>query len=73
MFIELYLLQTYFAEQFSSIYEDDLIDRFGYEPVQKAIKSGYLEHRRIPCGTGKKRCVCRLSDKGIKLAYSMMA
>lgn len=65
MLLELYLLQTYFAEQFSAMYEEDLVRRYGRFAVSKAIKDGILEHRHIPCGSGRRRCVCRLSEKGI--------
>ncbi len=68
MLAELYLLQTYFAEHFSAVYEEDLVERYGREPVSLAIKRGILEHRRVPCGKGRQRCVCRLSEEGLKQA-----
>ncbi|GEM_PF-3563823 len=68
MLIELYLLRTYFAEQFTALYEQDLIGKYGPAAVSEAIEEGILEHRRIPCGRGRERCVCRLSEKGIAIA-----
>ena len=73
MLVELYLLQTYFTEQFSAIYEQDLIDKYGRQPVQAAIRSGILEHRHIPCGRDRTRCVCRLSSQGIAEARALLA
>lgn len=68
MLIELYLLRTYFAEQFSALYEQDLIRRYGRNEVHAAIDQGLLEHSFVPCGRGRRRCVCRLSEKGIRRA-----
>lgn len=65
MLTELYLLQTYFEEPHSLMYEEDLVERYGREPVSEAIRAGLLEHRRIPCGQGRTRCICRLSEAGV--------
>lgn len=64
MLIDLYLMQTYFADPAGAVYEEDLVDRYGRREVSRAIFSGKLEHRRIPCGSGRTRCVCRLSEAG---------
>ena len=68
MLVDLYLLQTYFEEQFTSIHEEELVARFGRGAVSAAIAGGLLEHRRIPCGNRRQRCVCRLSEKGLRAA-----
>ncbi|MCB9990072.1 MAG: hypothetical protein H6867_01670 [Rhodospirillales bacterium] len=65
MLIDLYLLQTYFAEPSSVIYEEELIRRYGGAAVRQAIKEGMLEKRQIPCKSGAVRHVCTLSDDGI--------
>lgn len=73
MLLDLYMLQTWFAEPASIVYEDDLVARYGASPVKKAIAGGFLDHRRIPCGKGAYRCVCRLSDKGMAAVKADMA
>lgn len=64
MLHELYLLQQYYGTPQAAIPEDDLVARYGRDPVSKAIHDGLIEHRRIPCASGRRRCVCWLSDKG---------
>ncbi len=73
MLLDLYLLQTWFAEPASIVYEEDLVSRYGASSVKKAIAKGLLDHRRIPCGKGAYRCVCRLSDKGMAAVRADMA
>lgn len=73
MLVDLYLLETYFEESCTAIYEDDLADKYGEEAVQDAIDSGILEHRRIPCQKGRTRCICKLSALGRMRALEMMA
>lgn len=67
MLQDLYILEKYFSPSFSISYEQDLIEKYGFETVQSAIKSGFLDHGYIPCGKEKRRCVCRLSEKGTAL------
>lgn len=64
MLRDLYLLGTYFEERFAVMYEEDLVERYGRTQTSEAIHDGYLDHARIPCGAGKTRCVCRLSESG---------
>lgn len=61
-------LNLYFPFPENALYEEDLISQFGLEKVSSAIKEGYLEHAWIPCATGRRRCVIKLSEKGIKQA-----
>ena len=73
MLIELYLLRTYFAEQFSALYEQDLVSRYGRKAVSEAIREGVLEHSFVPCGRNRRRCVCRLSEKGLRQAQAAIS
>lgn len=66
MLQDLFLLRSYFEEPFTVMYEADLIEKYGAAAVIRAITDGLLEHRRVPCGTGRQRCVCRISEKGRK-------
>ncbi len=68
MLVDLYLLRSYFAEQFSVVYEHDLVTRYGHAPVREAIARGWLDHSHIPCGRGRRRCVCRLTQSGVQQA-----
>lgn len=61
---DLLLIANYFEKPFTALYEEDLKARYGQEVVTKAICSGLLEHRWVPCGRGQRRCVCWLSEKG---------
>jgi hypothetical protein len=61
---DLFVLQNYYGETQSIMYEDDLIRLYGQDDVQSAIQEGLIDHGWIPCASGRKRCVCRLSDKG---------
>ncbi len=63
MFQELSLLNEYFDQPYSVIYEEDLVEKYGRENVSKAIHSGALQHRWVPCGSGKRRCVCWVDGK----------
>lgn len=60
----LYEMETYFGSIDSLLFEEDLVARFGAEATLAAIRNGDLEHRWTPCASGKRRCVCALSDKG---------
>lgn len=51
-------LQEYFDFSDYVVYEDKLRKQYGDLAVTNAIRSGTLEHRWIPCKSGKKRCVC---------------
>ncbi len=68
MLRDLYLLSTYFEESFGVVHEEELVRRYGRQETSDAIDNGYVDHARIPCGSGKTRCVCRLSDKGLQKA-----
>lgn len=65
MLYDLYVLRTFFAEQFGAMYEHDLRVKYGDETVRKAIKRGLISHHYVPCGKGRKRCVCSITEKGI--------
>ena len=58
MFQELSLINEYFDQPYSVLYEEDLVERYGRETVTTAIRSGELQHRWVPCGKGDRRCVC---------------
>ena len=58
MIKELELLKTYFDLPNAVLYEEDLVKKFGRGAVTSAIQSGALQHRWVPCGRGKRRCVC---------------
>lgn len=73
MLIELYMLRTYFAEQFTALYEHDLVRRYGRRVVSEAIREGILEHSFVPCGRRRRRCVCRLSEKGLQQAQAAIS
>jgi hypothetical protein len=64
MLRDLLLVSHYFEGPQTALYEDDLKSRYGVEEVRQAIYAGLLEHRRVPCGAGRMRCVCWLSSKG---------
>ena len=68
MLEELLSVHSYFGLTEAAFFEQDLKDKYGDTEVREAILSGILEHRRIPCGSGRTRCVCWLSTEGIKLA-----
>ena len=72
MLSDLYLLEHYFEEPFSAVYEQDLVQKYGAEKTQAAISNGFLEYYRIPCGRGQERCVCRLSEKGRLCARGLL-
>lgn len=68
MLQDLYMMSLYFNGPDAVLYEDDLRRRYGESVVLQAIRSGLLEHRRVPGGCGRRRCVCWLSEKGSQLA-----
>ncbi len=68
MLEELLSVHSYFGLTEAAFFEQDLKDKYGDMEVREAIHAGILEHRRIPCGSGRTRCVCWLSTEGIKLA-----
>ena len=70
MIKDLLLVTHYFESAGYAFYEEDLKDRYGAENIRDAIRSGLLEHRRIPCGKGRHRCVCWLSEKGCRAALA---
>jgi hypothetical protein len=64
MLRDLLLVSHYFSGPDTALYEEDLKSRYGADEVRTAIYAGLLEHRRVPCGAGRMRCVCWLSRKG---------
>lgn len=64
MLSDLLLVSRYFDGPHTALYEEDLKTRYGADEVRRAIYAGLLEHRRVPCGAGRMRCVCWLSRKG---------
>lgn len=64
MLHDLLLVSHYFNGPDTALYEEDLKSRYGADAVKTAIYTGLLEHRRVPCGAGRMRCVCWLSHKG---------
>jgi len=64
MLQDLLMMRRYFDPPSAAVYEEDIAEKYGEEAVLNAIRSGLLEHRRIPCGKGRTRCVCWLSVKG---------
>ena len=64
MLNDLLLVSRYFNGADTALYEEDLKSRYGADEVRRAIYAGLLEHRRVPCGAGRMRCVCWLSRKG---------
>lgn len=68
MLNDLLLVSRYFDGPGRALYEEDLKSRYGAEEVRRAIYAGLLEHRRVPCGAGRMRCVCWLSRDGARQA-----
>ncbi len=64
MLHDLLLVSRYFDGPGRALYEEDLKSRYGADTVRQAIYAGLLEHRRVPCGAGRMRCVCWLSRAG---------
>lgn len=64
MLEDLLMVDSYFEPHARAFYEADLIRRYGKELTQSAIRNGDLEHRWLPCGQGRRRCVCWLSEQG---------
>ena len=64
MLEDLKALAGYFDGPETLLYEEDLIRRYGGDAVSAALETGLLDHGWIPCGRGRRRCVCRLSEKG---------
>lgn len=64
MLNDLLLVTRYFEGPDTALYERDLEERYGVDAVRRAIRTGLLEHRWVPCGKGRRRCVCWLSAKG---------
>jgi hypothetical protein len=70
MLKDLLALSGYFDEVETSLYEADLIRRYGQQTVHNAIDKGWLLHGWIPCGQGNRRCVVRLSEEGRRAALA---
>ncbi len=68
MLKDLLALTGYFDSVETSLYEADLIHRYGQQTVHEAIEKGWLAHGWIPCGRGRRRCVVRLSEEGRRAA-----
>lgn len=68
MLKDLMALSGYFDDVETSLYEADLIKRYGQQTVHDAINKGWLAHGWIPCGQGRRRCVVRLSEAGRQAA-----
>ena len=68
MLKDLLALTGYFDDVETTLYEEDLIRRYGRETVHHAIDQGWLAHGWIPCGAGRRRCVVRLSETGQHIA-----
>ncbi len=73
MLEDLLSVHSYFGLNDSAFFEQDLKDKYGDSEVREAIQAGILEHRRIPCGSGRQRCVCWLSREGVTLARARAA
>ena len=68
MLEDLLMVNTYFEPHFRAFYEADLIRRYGEKSIRRAIRNGELEHRWLPCGQGRRRCVVWLSERGCERA-----
>lgn len=68
MLTDLYLLETYFEEPFTGIYERDLVRRYGPQEVERALQDGLIERCALPCVKNAGNCLCRLSEKGRRCA-----
>ena len=68
MLKDLLALCGYFDGVETTLYEEDLIRRYGRATVHEAIDKGWLAHGWIPCGSGRRRCVVRLSAEGQRAA-----
>lgn len=66
MLKDLLTLSGYFDDD--TLYEADLVRRYGLDTVNEAIDRGWLAHGWIPCGKGRRRCVVRLSESGRQAA-----
>ena len=58
---QLSLVNDYFDQPNSVLYEDDLVKHFGRDTITQAIRKGIIQHRWVPCGKNRRRCVCWLN------------
>lgn len=68
MLEDLLMVDNYFEPHARAFYEADLVERYGQNSIMKAVRNGDLEHRWLPCGQGRRRCVVWLSEQGRKRA-----
>ncbi|MCD8498027.1 MAG: hypothetical protein LRZ85_08110 [Alphaproteobacteria bacterium] len=64
MLNDFFMIEAYFGSPESAMLQEDMIRRYGYEPVAKALESGYLHSREIFMGPMRGKILCWLSDEG---------
>ena len=62
------LLEMYFDQTQSAQYIEDVIRKYGRDPVRAAIRKGHLKLRTLMFGPEKGKTVCYLSEQGRNLA-----
>jgi hypothetical protein len=64
MLNDFFLIESYFGSPESAMLQDDMIRRYGTEPVSSALERGYLHSREIFLGPMRGQILCWLSEKG---------
>lgn len=64
MLNDLFMIELYFGTPESAMAQEDMIRRYGYAPVCRALEKGYLYRREIFCGPLRGKILCWLSEEG---------
>lgn len=68
MLPDLLLLEEYFEEPETVQFYEDIMRRYGVEPVKKAVQTGHIALRCVHCGPHRGRLVLWLTEKGRSFA-----
>lgn len=64
MLNDFFMIEIYFGTPESAMLQDDMIRRYGTEPVKRAVERGYLCSREIFCGPLRGKVLHWLSEEG---------
>ena len=68
MLRDFWLLETYFGETDAAQDVEDVLRRYGVEPVKKALQAGHLKIHTVFVQPGPGRAFCCLSEGGRRAA-----